>query len=263
MSGEIINSENNNKIKYLRKLYSKRYRKKEGKFIIEGYRIIKEAWKSGANFDSIFMTPEFASSCEGQQIKKMVGDSNIILVEESLFADLADTVNPQGILAVVVEPEYRVKDFLDKSELVLVLDRIQDPGNMGTLIRTALAAGVDIIISLKGSVDIYNLKVLRSTMGAIFSIPVITGMDLTNFKKVISGFKVISADLSGNQYHYEQDYKEPVMLVIGNEANGIRKEILDISDSIVKIPIFGKIDSLNAAVAGGILIYEAAIRKNI
>ncbi len=260
---EVITSINNPRIKYLRKLTDNRQRKKEGKFILEGYRLIEEALRSGASIDTIFMTPEFADSREARDITEMITEQGLVIpVDERLFNRMADTINPQGIIAIAEEPVYD-SSFLIDAELVLVLDRLQDPGNMGTMIRTALAAGVDGIICFKGSVDIYNLKVLRSTMGAIFNLPILTGVDMAYFRKITADFRVISADLSGQVYHYEPEYKAPVMLIIGNEAHGVRGELLELSNQIVKIPILGQIDSLNASVAGGIMLYEIALKKSL
>lgn len=263
----VISSESNEKVKNLRKLYHKRQRKKEGKFILEGYRIIDEAFKAGAVIESIFMTPEFASGEEGRDIIGRINNREAVnLLEDILLKKISDTDTPQGIIAVAREVNYNPEDMFREAQIILVLDRIQDPGNMGTIIRTAVAAGADGIISLKGCVDIYNLKVLRSTMGAIFNIPVLH-MDLAEFKEVIieksRDFEVVGTGLSGNRYHYEPTYSKPVMLIIGNEACGVRDDLLKLSDYIVKIPIIGRIDSLNVAVATGIILYRIVEEKNL
>lgn len=257
---EIISSSTNNRIKELQKLYRKKYRKELGRFVLEGYRLIEESIKGGAEVVHIFMTPDFFNGTEGKVICELLIElTKISLVEEKILAEVTDTVNPQGVVAVVEEPGYKINEVLEDSKLLLVLDRIQDPGNMGTIIRTAVAAGVDGIIVLKGSVDIFNLKVLRSTMGAIFKIPIVTGIDLEMLFELCNDLKgefaLISADLSGKPYNH-LNYPERVMLVIGNEANGISTDILNISTLKVTIPIIGEIDSLNAGVAAGILMYK-------
>lgn len=269
----IISSEQNNKIKSLRKLYDKRYRKKQGKYILEGFRIIKEALNAGAVFDDIYVTPEFYKSDHGGQVlgllKKNINiDFNKIspvILESKLMNNIADTNNPQGIIAVVNEVQYNVEDVLDNSTLLLLLDRIQDPGNMGTMIRTAVAAGVDGLIILKGSVDIYNLKVLRATMGSIFNIAFIKDLGLEEFidlyRKKASNYTLVSTDISARKYYYDLDYRGKIIIAIGNEANGLNRKIVDISKYKVKIPIIGEIDSLNAAMAGGIILYEVLRKK--
>lgn len=143
-----------------------------------------------------------------------------------------------------------------ETDFIVVLDRIQDPGNMGTIIRTADAAGAQSIILLKGCVDIYNPKVIRSTMGSIFDMNIVNCVDedLDIIKN--KGFNIVSSYLNTNNYYNSVDYGEKVALIIGNEGNGIKDEIIDKSDILVKIPIYGKAESLNAAMASGILMYE-------
>ncbi len=258
---DIISSLKNDKVKYLRKLYNSQKRKREGKYILEGLRLVEEAIKAGAMFKMIFMTPEFESSIQGQVFRKNLSDVDIYYIDSNLVEKLADTVSPQGIIAIVDEPTYNNNNFLKNTDYILVLDRIQDPGNMGALIRTAVAAGVDRVIALKGCVDIYNLKVLRATAGAIFRLPIMSKVESGDLKdiKEKDNFKLISTDISGDNYYHQLNYEFPLMLVIGNEANGVQSDILDISDYKVKIPLIGEIESLNAAVAGGIILYQIAI----
>ena len=146
----------------------------------------------------------------------------------------------------------------EKNDSILVLDRIQDPGNMGTLIRTAAGAGIDGIVVLKGCVDIYNLKVLRATMGAVFSIPIITRLEKDLFReKIVAGdYYLVCTDIAGEKYYYEVTYRQPTVFVIGNEAQGIAEDLLALASCRVKIPMAGEIDSLNAAVSGGIVLYD-------
>ncbi|MFP4662703.1 MAG: TrmH family RNA methyltransferase [Halanaerobiales bacterium] len=269
---EIISSEQNSRLKILRKLYNKKKRRQKGKFVLEGYRIIEEALNVEADFDYIFMSPDFYNSSEGKNIEscflKNNSKNNLLVVDEKLLFSIADTESPQGIIAVVNEADYEMRDILLEKEDVnslLLLDRIQDPGNMGTIIRTAVAAGIDGIIVLKGSVDIYNLKVLRATMGAIFSIPLIKDVELDDFFELVDNadkdYRIISADLSGELYYHQFDYDFPFIIAIGNEGNGLRKEIIEKSDYLIKIPISDNIDSLNAAIATGIIVYKALENK--
>ena len=246
-----ISSTKNDDIKYLKKLYKTRKRKQRGKFVLEGARIINEAYKADADLEKIFMTPDYNKD----KLNFDLSQIDVKYVEKNLLEKIADTVSPQGIIAVVNEFQYRLNNFSEKRS-ILVLDRIQDPGNMGTLIRTAVAAGIEGIIALKGCVDIYNLKVIRSTMGAIFKLPILAKVDFNHFHQIYNNnFNLITADLSGEYFHHELQYEEPLMLVVGNEANGVRSQILKLSDYIVKIPIIGEIDSLNAAIAGGIILF--------
>ncbi len=261
---EVISSIKNPKIKYLRKLYNNRKRKKEGKYILEGSRLIDTAVKMGAKINRVFITPEFADSESFNLFAHLPGDI-FTFIREKLIHEIAATVNPEGIIAIADEPQYKNEKVLKNKPYILILDRIQDPGNMGTLIRTAAAAGFKGVIALKGSVDIYNLKVIRATAGAIFSIPVINNIDFTELKNFLEEstekIQLVSTDIMGDMYYNKINYKLPLWLIIGNEANGISREILDISDLIVKIPLNNGVESLNAAVAGSIIMYNITTGK--
>lgn len=258
-----ISSPHNDKIKYLRKLYRTRRRKRERKLVLEGYRIVREAIYLGAEPESLFVTEDFLDGKRGREIRGLIGDrEKINIIDEDLISEITDTVNPQGIVAIVKEPDYDRETLKHKSDNILVLDGVQDPGNVGTLIRTALAAGFDGVVALRGTVDLYNLKVIRATTGALFNIPLFYNFspeDLLKFKN--AGFRVIGADTGGEHYHFQVQYEYPLLLVIGNEARGMSKEVEELADIRVKIPLLGNIDSLNAAVAGSILMYEVAVKK--
>lgn len=258
---EIISSNKNDKIKYLKKLYKSSKRKKEGKFVLEGYRLIKHAYQSGAKFDYVFVTESFSESREYEELVTNSDLNNIsILITEELLNKISDTINPQGIIAVVYEMDSDITQIINRNKNILVLDRIQDPGNLGTIIRTAAAAGFGGIISLKGTVDIYNLKVLRATAGAIFNIPFINKLDYNNFRKILkenfSDYKMICADVNTELLYNEVEYDDKNILVIGNEGNGIRNELLEKADKKIKIPLNNNIESINAAMAAGIIMYE-------
>ena len=259
---EVITSSKNSDIKYLRKLYNARKRRQEGKYILEGSRIIEQALDSGCSLTLVFATPDFD---DPELLTRLQGDKlKIRYISRKLLESVADTVSPQGIIALAEKPDYYLSDVLSESqESILVLDRIQDPGNMGTLIRTAAAAGVEGIVALKGCVDIYNLKVLRATMGAVFSIPIITRLGKNEFLQEVNegDYFLVCTAIDGEQYYYEVEYGQPVVFVIGNEARGIDSDLLKVANSRVKIPLSGEIDSLNAAVSGGIVLYDYLRQK--
>ncbi|MFW5988397.1 MAG: TrmH family RNA methyltransferase [bacterium] len=254
----VISSSKNSDIRYLKKLYQSRKRKQENKFILEGKRIVLTALNKDVEFDIIFVTPDFLEKNPEFKDKELLKNIDIKSVKEGLLSEIADTVSPQGIIAIVKKPDYSF-DKIEDTDKIVVLDRIQDPGNMGTLIRTAVAAGMESIIALKGCVDIYNLKVLRATMGAIFAIPILTRIEADKYIELYKkrDYNLIASDASRGDYYYTIEYKEPFMIVIGNEAKGVREDLINISDTTVKIPIIGEIDSLNAAIAGGIIFYRA------
>lgn len=255
---DIITSKKNSDIKYLRKLYDSRKRRKEKRFILEGTRIIDQALANDSSFYRVFISPNF----EGEIIDKLVANKDIKVkqVAEELLAEVADTVSPQGIIAVVDKPGYDIADlFTGTKRALLVLDQIQDPGNMGTIIRSAAGAGIKGIIALKGCVDIYNLKVLRATMGAIFSLPVLTRIEEDEFLEILvdnKDYQLVCTSPEGNQYYFELDYEQAPIFIIGNEARGVSQKIKNRSDYNVKIPLRGKIDSLNAAISTGIILYD-------
>ena len=185
-------------------------------------------------------------------------DIRVYKTTNKIFEDLTDTENTQGIIGVVKFKQRTLEENLtDDNRFVLILDRIQDPGNMGTIIRTADAAGVDAIIALKGCVDIYNPKVIRSTMGSIFDMNVIHATQEEALRVLkLKKFDIVSSYLDTNNYYNTVEYNYKTALVIGNEANGINEELVSKSDVLVKIPIYGKAESLNAAISSAILMYE-------
>ena len=188
---------------------------------------------------------------------------NCIYVTEKVFSGITDVTNPQGILAVIGK-NTDINEIDYNQNLFLVLDNIQDPGNMGTILRTADSINWKQIIVSKGTADCYNPKVVRSTMGAIFRVKVIECEDL---KKVVKEMKkrkikVYATDLQTDKSIYDVDYKKSA-IVIGNEANGVSKELLEIADEKIRIPMIGKTESLNAAVATGIILYEVVRKGNI
>jgi len=225
-----------------------------------------EAIEVNAEITQIFASEDFVfnknESFFNEKIRDLKCDK--YLLPDKLFKEISDTDNPQGILAVIKMKDNSFEDIIKKSSFIILLDALQDPGNMGTIIRTAHAGGVDGIILTKGCVDIYNPKTLRATMGSIFSVPVFTLTDIeasiTEIKKY--GFKVVSTDISTTNKIYDADFKQKIALVIGNEANGICEKILDSSDLRVMIPMPGKAESLNASIATGIFIYEIARQRN-
>ncbi len=261
----IITAKDNDKIKYTKSLLKSKNRNKESKFIIEGFRILTLAIECNAKLDYVFINEDFENKEEHNDFIEILKNKNIKVYKTTnkLFNELIDTENTQGILGVVQFTKRTLEENLNEdSRLVLILDRIQDPGNMGTIIRTADAAGVDAIIALKGSVDIYNPKVIRSTMGSIFDMNIIHATQEETLRILkIKKFDIVSSYLDTNNYYNTVEYNYKTALVIGNEANGINEELVSKSDILVKIPIYGKAESLNAAISSAILMYE--IKKYI
>ena len=256
----MITAKDNDKVKYTKSLLKSKNRNKESKFIIEGYRILTLAIECNAKIDYVFINEDFEKKTEYVEFLEILKSKNINTYKTTnkIFNELVDTESTQGILAVVKFNQRTIQENLkDEHRFVVILDRIQDPGNMGTIIRTADAAGVDAIIALKGCVDIYNPKVIRSTMGSIFDMNIIhaTQEEAVRLLK-LKNFDIVSSYLDSDNYYDKVEYYYKTALVIGNEANGINDDLVSKSDVLVKIPIYGKAESLNAAISSAILMYE-------
>lgn len=255
-----ISSKDNERVKYTKSLLKSKNRSKESKFIIEGFRILTQAVDCKADLQYVFINEDFENKNEHIEFLGLLEDKNIKVYKTTnkIFQEFIDTETTQGIIGVVGFKKREISEVLDEDcRFVLILDRIQDPGNMGTIIRTADAAGVDAIINLKGCVDIYNSKVIRSTMGSIFDMKILNLTQDEAIKELKNRkFDIVSSYLDTNNFYDNVDYNYKTALVIGNEANGVNDELINNSDILVKIPIYGKAESLNAAISSAILMYE-------
>ncbi len=262
----IITSGQNPVVKEIKTLANKKYREEKKLYFIEGIRFIEEAFKENVHIEKILISEKLASNKGGEEVLAKINASgcNTYMLNEKLFKEISETENPQGVLAVLKTRQYGFSDIIRENNFLLILESIQDPGNMGTIIRTADAAGVTGIVMSKGCVDIYNPKVLRSTMGSIFRVPIYMSEDLRETIDSIKlrGMKVYAAHLKGRLNYFEADLKGNTAVIIGNEANGISDMAAGCSDELLKIPMFGTIESLNASVAASILMYEA-VRQRI
>ena len=242
----IISSKDNEIVKEIRKLKEKKFRK--DKFLIEGIKMLEEAINENADIDLIVLR-------EGTAIQKDISRFNSIVVTEKVFDTLTDVVSPQGVLGIINKKSDIKID--ESADYILALDGIQDPGNLGTIIRTADSANLKQIIVSKNTVDSFSPKVIRSTMGAIYRVNIVEVENLVETLKNLqkNNFNIITTSLDTNNSIYDISYNKSVV-VIGNEANGVSKEVQNIADYKVKIPMLGKTESLNASVATGIMIYE-------
>lgn len=255
MENMIIESSQNKIIKEVNALKTKKERDKTGLFILEGKRLadeIPDFW-------------EIKYYIKSESYKENIDFETVYTVKDSLFEKISETVNPQGILAVCSMKDFDISQIdYNNSPLFIVLENVTDPGNMGTLIRTADAAGANGIFLSKGCVDIYNPKVIRSTMGSIFHLPIYRNLDLSELFEKFNKHNVtiLAAHLMGKTTPYKVDMKKSCAVLIGNEANGLSDDISQKATHLVKIPMPGKAESMNAGIAGGILIYEA-VRQRI
>lgn len=258
---QIITSKDNENIKNIKKLKERKYRDLNNEYIIEGIKIIKEAINEKANIKKIIVCEEcLANNLLDDKLLYEIAKYDCIYVTKKIFETITDVSNPQGILAIVEKNNKREINY--KEDIIIALDGIQDPGNLGTILRTIDSANLTQIIVSKDTVDAYNQKVVRSTMGAIFRINIV---EVENLKETLKNikkhkYKIMCTDLSANKNIYEADYNKKV-LVIGNEANGVTQEVLELADEKIIIPMLGKTESLNASVATSIIIYEYIRRK--
>lgn len=239
----IITSSDNQKYKYISKLKQKKFRDKENSFIIESKKLVEEAISS-ANLDFIFLSEEN---------KDYESNLDKIILSKELFTKITDMVTTDGFAAVVKKPSQREI----KSKRVLLLDQINDPGNMGTIIRSAEAFGFEDIILMPKTCDIYNEKTLRASMGSIFRLNIVK-KNLDEVKKLKEKYTMVSADMSGYDIN-ECDIDGRLILAIGNEANGLSDEIRKMTDTFLKIPMKGQIESLNAAIAASIIMNKLSL----
>jgi len=262
-----ITSPTNPKVKFVSSLKDKSsLRKKEGLFVVEGVKIFLEIPEN--LIESVYVTKNVVEDSKNgfseeiyNKVLKKLEKIPYTLISQDVAKHMSDTVTPQGIFMVSKMPKYELGSIIDnrKKQIFLVLDEIKDPGNMGTIIRTCEGAGVAAIIMNKCCVDVFNPKVTRSTMGSLFRVPFIIEEDLTEtvMKLQKSGITTYAAHLKGKEYFDDETFKGSVAIFIGNEAKGLSDEITKMADKLVKIPMEGRLESLNASVAAAILMYEA------
>lgn len=244
-----IQSQQNPQVKQWKKLLTKKERDRSGTFLVEGYHLVEEALKQEGQVSEIIVSEK-----TGLPPRLDAGQTPIFMVTEEISDSLSDTEAPQGIFAVCQQSNHDTS--LEEAKTFLLIDAVQDPGNLGTMIRTADAAGIDGVIVGRGSVDIYNSKVLRSAQGSHFHLPIIRG-DLHEWipKLKEKHISVYGTALEGATAYTSISTTSSFALMVGNEGNGISKDLLADTTANLYIPIYGKSESLNVAVATGILLF--------
>ena len=250
-----IESKENNLFKNTKKLKERKNRNKSNKYVIEGVRLVEEAFKAKVSIDYLIVTKDGTEKLEQFLKSYITEDMKIYEISDNLFKELISTETPQGVLAVI---NMNIVPLQANGNFYLLCDKLQDPGNLGTIIRTAHAAGVQGIILTKGTVDIYNEKTIRSTMGSIFFIPIHYEDDNLSLVKRLKqdGFNLVVTSLDTNKDFFEEDLRGKTILTVGNEGNGVSKEVLELADTKVKIPMPGNAESLNVAIATSVIMYE-------
>lgn len=265
----IITSTSNPRMKEIIQLRKKsRMRTKTGTFLVEGMRMLREV--PPERLVQLYATEEFCKKHRGEPIL----EAGYQLVSPEVFACISDTKTPQGGLAVVRQHVFSEEEILTESTEksgtgerrqahILILDNIQDPGNLGTIFRTAEAAGVTGILLSRDCADIYNPKTIRSTMGAIFRMPFVYTDDLPGAVKRLQkqNIRIYAAYLDGENAYDEEDYRQGSAFLIGNEGRGLRPEVAACADRLIRIPMEGKAESLNAAVAAAVLMFEVSRQR--
>lgn len=273
----MIESITNTQIKRILKLKKNaKYRREEGVFVVEGWKMTAEALERGI-VETLYISGRFEedwkdnldkawnkTAISDKQMWEIEDATRVEFINSRLFLELSGTVTPQGVLAVVRMPVYDREAILaSESSAVVCLEDIQDPGNLGTIMRTAEGAGMSGLVLSKGCVDLFNPKVVRATMGSVFRVPYYICEDIASEAERLreAGFTTYAACLEGICDYTEESYDGRMAILIGNEANGLSEKAAGKADRKVKIPMEGKLESLNAAVSSALFMYEIHRRR--
>jgi TrmH family RNA methyltransferase len=255
----MITSLANDKVRYARSLGRRRTRYEEGRFCVEGLRLVADAWRAGIFPAFVFYAPELPAASEGAALIDALSAAGVpcYAAAEHVLQALSDTVTPQGIVAVLPLPTPQVTI---NPTLALVLDEVRDPGNLGAILRVAAGAGVDQVWLSPGTVDPFNAKTLRAGMGAHFRVRLAWG-SWEQIRNALQGMAVWLATGQGELCYDEVDWTRPGALIIGSEAHGASANAVALADGRVRIPLANDVESLNAAVAAGVILFEAARQR--
>jgi TrmH family RNA methyltransferase len=254
----------NSNVKFIKGLNEKKFRVKNNAFYLEGIKVVNEILDKKKAIDILFIAYSKVLLCNANGGKEMIDrlealkGIKVIEIEENPFRYMTDTISPQGVVVVLKMPDYDFDNEIKncKSNIV-ILDKIQDLGNLGTIIRSCNAFDIDLIICTKETADVYSPKTLRSTMGGIINTKVLYVDNLEQLKKLKEyGYNIVTTSLNTDSKLCDLKIDEKYAFVMGNEANGVSKEIMNFSDMLVKIPMSDKIESLNVGVAASIILYE-------
>ncbi|MFD1954352.1 TrmH family RNA methyltransferase [Paenibacillus thailandensis] len=251
----IITSIHNERVKQWASLLDKKYRDRTGQFLIEGIHLVKEALLAGAAIRAIVYDADRGVPLE---LESFAGQGEWIAASPAVMAKCTGTDSPPPVFAAVDKPQRDDAALFAENSLVVVLDGVRDPGNVGTIIRGADAAGADAVVLGKGCVDLYNPKTVRSTMGSLFHLPVVEA-DLAELlpQAKARGIKLVGTSLQARHTCYSYDWKQPSWMLFGSENDGLSPSSLEAVDEAVIIPMKGKAESLNVAMAATVLLYEA------
>lgn len=257
---DMITTSNHSKVRLVLQLQKKaKTRREERLFLVEGVKMFEELPKQ--RMEMCFVSESFSKKEEAKGLLRGIPHE---VVRDSVFADMSDTKTPQGILAVARQYSYTLEEILEVPQAqLLLLETIQDPGNLGTMLRAGEAAGITGVIMNRETVDVYNPKTIRATMGSLYRVPFYYTDDLTGTIETVkrAGVEVYAAHLAATQSYDKMDYTKPTAFLIGNEANGLSDAAAKCASRMIKIPMLGHSESLNAAIAASILLFEAARQR--
>jgi len=260
METNMITSTSNSQAKYLVQLQNRSKTRKENKeFVVEGIKMVEEA--PDDRIVKVYVSESFTHSNE-EAVNKISAEYEV--VSDNVFSQISDTKTPQGILAIVKMLDYSIEDLINEMPLIAIIENLQDPGNLGTIIRTGEGAGISGVLMSSNTVDIYNPKTIRSTMGSIFRVPFVYENDFINAIDFIRNrnITIYAAHLDGKNSYTAEKYCSPTAFLIGNESAGLTDEIAKKADTLIRIPMSGKVESLNAAIATTVLLYEAKRQRD-
>ncbi len=266
-----ITSSRNPRVKFLRSLRLQKYRQREGRFLIEGIRIVEEAWTCGAPVETLVYAPDLLVSERAQALVERAEPAQRLCLSGDVFRTLSDRDNPQGIAAVVRIEERSLADIPPADDLLIIVAyQLRDPGNLGTIIRTADGAGATGVVIVEPAVDLYDPQTVRASMGSLFALPIVRladGAALSRWYQELRAaglpLLVVASSAHGRQAHFEVDYNRPLALLVGSERHGLPSPVREEADVLVRLPMAGRATSLNVAAATTALVYEVIRQRSI
>jgi RNA methyltransferase, TrmH family len=257
----MITSPANDRLKHARRV---REGRESDLIFVEGERLVEECLESRLDLAVCFHTPNPSPRTQAILEEIALRNTPTFPVAEAVMANLSDTVNPQGIVLLAARPKWRMDEITRRDQPLLVcLDAIQDPGNFGAIVRTAEAAGASGVIPLEGSAEAFAPKTLRSAMGSAFRLPIMTDLGTEGLLAALhrSSIRVVATAADGETIYADYNWREPTMVILGNEARGVRTELLERCNARVRIPLHAPVESLNVAAAAAVVLFEAARQR--
>ncbi|MDP2175928.1 MAG: RNA methyltransferase [Bacteroidota bacterium] len=254
-----ISSAANPKFKFLLSLEKSKFRKEQQMAMVEGEKEIEMAIAAQVKFHSVYFLSDLASPNLLKQIQQASPQAEFIEINDALFSKISYRESTGGIIACVYSKQHTLKNLnLPENSLVLIVEGVEKPGNLGAILRTADACGIDAVIACQLPTDLYNPNIIRSSLGTVFTVPIAIGTNTETQEWLKThGFKTLCTNLHEASDYHQSDYKGNIAIVVGTEATGVSEDWIKFADQNIKIPMLGKIDSMNVSVAAAIVLYEA------